>query len=348
MLDNLQPAMSALGFANHLPVWDIILPIGISFYTFASLSYTIDVYRNEIRGDCGLLDYALFVGFFPHLVAGPIVRARLLLPQIAQPRHATVDQFVWGLSLTCIGLFAKVVLADSVFAPVVEQVYAEPGSFSALDTWAAVLGFTGQIYFDFSGYSLCAIGLALCFGFEFPDNFRYPYAARSFSDFWRRWHITLSSWLRDYLYIPLGGSLHGNLKTYRNLMLTMLIGGLWHGASWNFVIWGGLHGTYLAAERWLRDRRHTIGEAEGPAIGATLLVFFAVTLTWIPFRAQDLGVATRILSGLFDWRNPHHVRFGSTAICYAAITGTILWQFFRRDSSLEQLFGKLNGLAQTS
>ncbi|HEV2332175.1 MAG TPA: MBOAT family O-acyltransferase, partial [Gammaproteobacteria bacterium] len=191
LLDNTRHLLAMLGVHYSPPAFDVVLPIGISFYTFASLSYTIDVYRREVAGDSGYLDYALFVSFFPHLVAGPIVRAKQLLPQIREPRQPSRDQLGWGLTLVCIGLFSKAVLADYVFAPVVDELYGNPASHNAATAWAAMLGFSGQIYFDFSGYSLCAIGLALCFGFEFPDNFRYPYAARSFSDFWRRWHITL-------------------------------------------------------------------------------------------------------------------------------------------------------------
>jgi len=213
LLQTTATLLAAIGVHYAPPAFDIVLPIGISFYTFASLSYTIDVYRREVKGDWSLADYALFVSFFPHLVAGPIVRARLLLPQIVVPRSPTRDQIGWGFMLVVIGLFMKSVLADRVFAPVVDQVYSDPSRFGTLDTLTAVLGFSGQIYYDFAGYSLCAIGLALCFGFEFPDNFRFPYAARGFSDFWRRWHISLSSWLRDYLYIPLGGSKGGELKT---------------------------------------------------------------------------------------------------------------------------------------
>ena len=198
-----------------------------------------------------------------------------------------VAGLVWGLALVAFGLFSKVVLADSIFAPVAEQVFATAASVSATDAWAGVLGFSGQIYFDFSGYSLCAIGLALCFGFEFPDNFRYPYAARGFSDFWRRWHITLSTWLRDYLYIPLGGSAEGRAKTYRNLMLTMLLGGLWHGASWMFVAWGGLHGAYLAIERALRGPRARGSTPTSGGVALPLATFLVVTLTWIPFRAPE-------------------------------------------------------------
>lgn len=239
LLENFILWCATFGVIYHPPELGIILPIGISFYTFASLSYTIDVYRKEIRSDWRFADYALFVSFFPHLVAGPIVRASYLLPQIEKPQLPKMNQIGWGFALVCFGLFAKVVMADSIFAPMVDVVYTHPENFGLLDTWIAVLSFSGQIYYDFSGYSLCAIGLAMSFGFWFPNNFRYPYGAQSFSDFWRRWHISLSTWLRDYLYIPLGGNRHGELRTYLALFMTMLLGGLWHGASWMFVLWGG-------------------------------------------------------------------------------------------------------------
>ena len=193
--------------------------------------------------------------FFPHLVAGPIMRPTELVPQFEEPRQAKANQIFFGLALLTLGLFQKVVLADGFLAPVVEAVYDAHGKVPGmLDSWVATLAFAGQIFCDFAGYSTSAIGVALCLGFAMPDNFRFPYGAVGFSDFWRRWHITLSSWLRDYLYIPLGGNRHGQARTYTALMGTMLLGGLWHGANWTFVVWGGLHGLYLSAERWLRAR----------------------------------------------------------------------------------------------
>jgi D-alanyl-lipoteichoic acid acyltransferase DltB (MBOAT superfamily) len=347
LLDNTRLLLGSFGVHYAPPPLDIVLPIGISFYTFASLSYTIDVYRKEIDGDAPYLDYALFVSFFPHLVAGPIVRARQLLPQIKTPRSASRDQLGWGLCLVVIGLFTKTVLADSVFAPVVDAAYANtaPG---ALESWAAVLGFSGQIYCDFAGYSLCAIGLALCFGFEFPDNFHYPYAARGFSDFWRRWHITLSSWLRDYLYVPLGGNRRGEIRTYVNLMLTMLIGGLWHGAAWTFVIWGGLHGAYLALERALRGGRR---DAMLPASRDwlfTAFTFLMVTLTWIPFRAHDAHTAAAVFGGL--WRPDLSAGQGldSLLLCYASMALLLIWQSMNRDISLEQRFAGFSTTLQAT
>ena len=346
LLQNTQRLLALLGVHYAPPALDIVLPIGISFYTFASLSYTIDVYRKEIEGDAPFLDYALFVSFFPHLVAGPIVRARQLLPQIKTPRSVSRDRLGWGLCLVIIGLFTKTVLADTLFAPVVDAAYADP-VLGAFETWGAVLGFSGQIYCDFAGYSLCAIGLALCFGFEFPDNFRYPYGARGFADFWRRWHITLSTWLRDYLYIPLGGNRHGEWRTYLSLFLTMLIGGLWHGASWMFVLWGGLHGIYLAAERRLRgaDRGVPLSSRMQDRM-LTAFTFLVVTLTWIPFRARDPHTAAAVFGGLFDMQAPVRQGMGALLACYAAVAVLLTWQWLNRDLSLEQRFQRLSPSVQ--
>ena len=347
LLQNFQWLLTGIGVHYQPPSMDIILPVGISFYTFASLSYTIDVYRREVKGDWGFLDYALFVSFFPHLVAGPIVRARQLLPQFIEPRKPNADQIGWGLTLVCLGLFSKAVLADAIFAPVVDAVYAN--SVAAVDAWAGVLGFSGQIYCDFSGYSLCAIGLALCFGFEFPDNFRYPYAARGFSDFWRRWHMTLSSWLRDYLYIPLGGNQSGSARTYVNLLLTMLIGGLWHGASWMFVLWGGLHGMYLAAERKLRAWRPgaALLERHGD-IGLTLVTFLIVTLTWIPFRAKDPATAGKVFGALFNFDVAPMPGRTPILLCYVMMAVLLAWHLANRDGSLEERFSKLGSVTQAA
>lgn len=346
LLANFQTTAAIFGIDYRPPALDIVLPVGISFYTFASLSYTIDVYRREIRGDWSFLDYALFVSFFPHLVAGPIVRAFQLLPQMETPRQTSNDQFGWGIVLLALGLFSKVVMADSIFAPLVDQVYANPVQYGATDFWCVVFGFAGQIYYDFSGYSLCAIGIALCFGFEFPDNFRSPYAARSFSDFWRRWHISLSTWLRDYLYIPLGGSRDGALFTQRNLLLTMLIGGLWHGASWMFVLWGGLHGLYLVIERAVRGWVAVLSPNPWVDGMMTLVVFVIVALTWIPFRAPTWEVFKQIVAGLIRWDSPMMLEPLLVALSWAAILVTVRWHFMLRDSSLEAEFGKLGLVTQ--
>jgi D-alanyl-lipoteichoic acid acyltransferase DltB (MBOAT superfamily) len=239
--------------------------------------------------------------------------------------------------LLCIGLFQKAVMADALFAPIVDAVYADPQSYGALDAWAAVLGFSGQIYYDFSGYSLCAIGIALCFGFEFPDNFRHPYAARGFSDFWRRWHISLSTWMRDYLYIPMGGG--RGAAWPRNLLVTMLVVGLWHGASWMFVLWGGLHGVYLALERaWNKAMRLTTATVAESRLAWTLLTFAVVTLTWIPFRAPDAGAAFAIAQGLLALQRPSSLETLQLVACFGAISGTLYWQIQLRDVALARWY----------
>lgn len=335
-LHTAQDVMSAFGVSYMPPAWNIVLPVGISFYTFASLSYTIDVYRREIPGDASLRDYALFVAFFPHLVAGPIVRARALLPQIATPRNVTPEHVAYGMVLVLIGLFCKDVLADRLFAPVVDAVYGTPSAFGIVGGLAAFFGFAGQIYFDFGGYSLCAIGLAMCFGFAFPDNFRFPYGARGFSDFWRRWHISLSTWLRDYLYVPLGGNRGGRWRTHRNLLITMLLGGLWHGASWMFVIWGALHGLYLVAERALRSRWTGRTNVAVDAM-VTILTFVLVCVAWVAFRAPNLSSAWAYLGTFARWRDG----YADEWLALAAALCMFAWHWRMRDRSLDEWLATL-------
>jgi alginate O-acetyltransferase complex protein AlgI len=284
LLENWQLLMTAVGIDFRPPPWSIVLPVGISFYTFQTMAYSLDVYLRRAEPSRSFTDFALFVTFFPQLVAGPIVRPTQLIPQFARPRRATSDQLIWGLGLITLGLFQKVVVADGLLAPAADKVFGSPEVLLFTDAWLGTLAFSGQIFCDFAGYSTTAIGVALCLGFSLPDNFRFPYAAIGFSDFWRRWHISLSTWLRDYLYVPLGGNRKGALRTYANLMTTMLLGGLWHGASWNFVAWGGLHGLYLAAERWLVRRRAGGGSGAGPVnrICLGLLTYVLVNLTCQP------------------------------------------------------------------
>ncbi|HEY4965896.1 MAG TPA: MBOAT family O-acyltransferase, partial [Puia sp.] len=253
ILENFTHLVNAIGFNYHPAKPNIILPAGISFYTFTTLCYTIDMYRRESKPVKSLLDFSLFVTFFPHLVAGPIVRPPQLVPQFESPRKANTQQLIQGLFLLSLGLFMKVFLADGMLSVPASSVFGSQDPLKTLDAWMGVLAFSGQIFFDFAGYSSCAIGAALCLGFVLPQNFLFPYAAVGFTDFWRRWHITLSSWLRDYLYIPLGGNRNGKWRTYFNLMVTMLLGGLWHGANWTFVVWGALHGFYLWVEKAYRD-----------------------------------------------------------------------------------------------
>jgi alginate O-acetyltransferase complex protein AlgI len=289
----------ALGMAWTPSDAGIALPIGISFYTFMTISYTIDVYLRRAAPARSFLDYALYVTFFPHLVSGPIVRATELVPQFESPRRANGAQFGWGLALTALGLFEKVVIADGALAPVVDKVYSA-ATVSAGDAWSGTIAFAGQIFCDFAGYSTAAIGVALCLGFALPDNFRFPYAAIGFSDFWRRWHISLSTWLRDYLYIPLGGNRHGPVRTHANLMLTMLIGGLWHGASWTFVVWGGLHGLYLVGERVVRRLvpASPLWDSAFARAFLMLVTFVLICFAWVFFRASTFDGAFRICAAM--------------------------------------------------
>ncbi len=288
------------------PHLDILLPVGISFYTFHSLSYTLDIYRGVLQPTRSLRDFALAVSFFPQLVAGPIVRAGDFLPQLVRPPRLRIGQFMWGLLLMTLGLFEKIVLADTMLAGSADRIFGYAGPLVALDSWLGVIAFAGQIFFDFAGYSTCAIGAALCLGFHLKDNFRFPYAAIGFSDFWRRWHISLSTFLRDYLYIPLGGNRVAWTRAAINLVIVMFLGGLWHGAAWTFVVWGLLHGFYLVIEHASRaligERAWTANFAVKLLLG--LITYGAVCLAWVFFRASDFTIATRMLRGMFGG-HPH-------------------------------------------
>jgi alginate O-acetyltransferase complex protein AlgI len=258
------------------------------------------VYRRDLKPARSFLDFAVFVSFFPQLVAGPIVRASDFLYQLEKERFIEARALGWGMFLMTLGLFQKMVLADGFLAPTADAVFGSPGPTSQLDSWLGVIAFAGQIFCDFAGYSTCAIGLSLCFGFHLVDNFRFPYAAVGLRDFWRRWHISLSTWLRDYLYVPLGGNRHGPARTYLALLGTMVLGGLWHGASWNFVVWGTLHGLYLVIERLVVRR---IGDAAWarsfPArLFGGVLTYALVCLAWVFFRAKDLPTSAMITASM--------------------------------------------------
>jgi alginate O-acetyltransferase complex protein AlgI len=287
-------ALNGIGLGSPLPLVQIVLPIGISFFTFQSISYVVDVYRGDAR-PVALGDFAILQAFFPHLVAGPIVRVGEFVPQLRAPRDPRAVLAGPGLFLIAGGLIKKTVVADELARRIVNPVFGDPGAHSGVEALLAIYGFAAQIYCDFSGYTDMAIGLALLLGFKLPQNFDRPYLATSLRVFWHRWHMTLSRWLRDYLYVPLGGNRHGERETYRNLMLTMLLGGLWHGAAWTFLIWGGIHGGALAAERRLRDRFDT---ARVPAWLGWLVTFHVVCLAWVFFRAPDLGTAFEVLGRL--------------------------------------------------
>jgi D-alanyl-lipoteichoic acid acyltransferase DltB (MBOAT superfamily) len=297
-----------VGLDLPLSLKSIVLPVGVSFFTFMAISYVVDAYRGEFEPTT-LEKFAVYLSFFPHLVAGPIVRPSELIPQIETPRNPRRVDTSRAFYLIATGLFKKVVIANYLASSIVDQVFAAPGQHSSLEILIAVYAYAVQIYADFSGYTDIAIGIALLLGFQFPQNFDSPYAAVSVQDFWRRWHMTLSRWLRDYVYIPLGGNRGTSLATYRNLMLTMLIGGLWHGAAWTFVVWGGLHGSALAWERWRRARRapeDAARRATGRSVWvARIVTFHFVCFAWIFFRSDSFGAAWDMIEGLFtNWGEP--------------------------------------------
>ncbi|GAB2601791.1 MBOAT family O-acyltransferase [Spirosoma areae] len=369
LLENFTALLSAMGIVFQAAKPDIILPVGISFYTFVTLSYTLDVYRRKFAPEPSFLNFALFVTFFPHLVAGPIVRPEDLIPQFKTPRRATADQLSWGLFLLSLGLFMKVTIADGLLADTADLIFTLPFPVQMLDAWTGVLAFSGQIFCDFAGYSTCAIGVSLCLGFVLPDNFRYPYAAIGFSDFWRRWHITLSTWLRDYLYIPLGGNRYGSVRTYVNLMITMLLGGLWHGASWTFVVWGALHGLFLCIERlwrgWSARRREKAAERVPESqfisrasvvpvpplsfansftkFGLALLTLLLINITWVFFRATTFKGAMLLLLSMFGVIPNGAAMLTNKAILTVGIVSVVLFicHWLLRDSSLVQLSKRL-------
>ncbi|MDJ0623234.1 MAG: MBOAT family O-acyltransferase [Desulfocapsaceae bacterium] len=324
---------------------NIILPVGISFYTFQSLSYSLDIYRGRLQPWPKFTDFAFYVTFFPQLVAGPIVRAVDFLPQCRKPRRATPYQMGWGLSLLVIGLFEKVILADTLMAPITDTVFADPEGAGTLDAWSGVFGFAGQVFFDFSGYSLCAIGVAMTFGFVLPDNFRFPYAAIGFSDLWQRWHISLSSWLRDYLYISLGGNRKGDLRTFANLMMTMLLGGLWHGAAWTYVAWGGLHGIYLAVERFLVSILGDVAFFKKKFVRALLglLTFILFCLALVFFRSQEFGDAFTLLWVMFWHQKQQLLSQAETLQVMLPLGVLLIGQALMRDSSLEKVAARIPG-----
>jgi alginate O-acetyltransferase complex protein AlgI len=349
-LESLSDLLTRIGFARDLPFLEIILPVGISFFTFHGISYVVDVYRGKIPAEESPLDVFLYISFFPQLVAGPIVRASDFLPQLKTEPRLDRSMVAKGIVLILIGLFKKMVIANYLANELVDGVFFDPTAFSGPDLLLGLYGYAVQIYCDFSGYSDIAIGVAGLLGYHFKPNFAQPYRSASLREFWRRWHISLSSWLRDYLYKPLGGSHHGTAKTYRNLAITMLLGGLWHGAAWTFIIWGAIHGTALAIERMLlaikpqpapafavvgyghgAPGRMLVAGAGGHAFGKALAVFVTfniVCFAWIFFRAESLDIAFDYLRGLSDWSGPV-VR--ATPFLFALVTASLAAHFVSED-----------------
>jgi alginate O-acetyltransferase complex protein AlgI len=304
--ENLQALLAAVGIGVSLPTLHVVLPIGISFYTFMTVSYVIDVYRREIPATTHPIDFAVFVAYFPHLVAGPILRAPVLLPQIALPRQITRDRVAEGLWLIGWGLVKKVFVADNL-APIVDAAFAPGHVPTGGEVLVGVYAFAFQIYSDFSGYSDMARGISLLMGIELNVNFRFPYFVRSPRAFWRHWHISLSTWLRDYLYIPLGGNRGSRARTYRNLMITMMLGGLWHGAAWPFVFWGTYHGALLVAYRalagrWASSRVLAVLERPIWRLAGWALMFHLTCYGWLLFRARSAAQVGDMTMALANWR----------------------------------------------
>lgn len=341
-MDSWNALMHALGAhsATYENFLRITLPLGISFYTFQSMSYSIDVYRGDARAIRNWTDFSCYVSMFPQLVAGPIIRFQEVADQIAQRTH-TLQKFARGASFVFLGMAKKILLADP--CGYVADSCFNAGGLGALDAWFGVVAYAFQIYFDFSAYSDMAIGFGLMMGFMFAKNFDSPYISQSITEFWRRWHLSLSNWLRDYLYIPLGGNRKGGGRTYVNLMTVMLLGGLWHGASWNFVIWGGIHGGMLAIERMQgKDSFYR----RLPRILRIAVTFFVVCISWVFFRAADLGAATTYLRSMFGLVDGgatallsaqiHTLYHVGTVILAGAVAwfGTQTWDFTRRLSPL--------------
>lgn len=346
LLENFTLILNSAGVDYQARPMDIILPMGISFYTFQTMSYTIDMYHKKIERARTFLDFALYVTFFPQLVAGPIVRAKDLITQFYKPKKATLNQFIWGIFLLTLGLFQKVVLADTLLSNTADTVFKPGQVLNFWDAWSGTLAFSGQIFFDFAGYSTCAIGIALMLGIILPDNFRYPYASLGFSDLWNRWHISLSSWLRDYLYIPLGGNRLGITRMYVALMLTMLLGGLWHGAAWTFMVWGGLHGTYLILEK-IQKKHFPFKISAWNGLFLAMTTFTCVNFTWVFFRAREFETAWNMIKSML-FLNPESVKIISSfdMIKVFVLIGLLfITHWFMRNTSVKKVSEKISPLS---
>lgn len=319
--------INALVEGNFQPL-DLILPVGISFYTFQSVSYIIDVYRGRVAPTRTWLEYAFFLSFFPALVAGPIVRADYFLPQIAKEHHATRREVWFGLWLILTGVVKKAIVADYI-AQYNDLIFDAPGTYSGFETLMGIIGYTMQIYCDFSGYSDMAIGISLIMGFRLARNFNFPYKATNLTDFWRRWHISLSTWLRDYIYIPLGGNRKGTARTYLNNFATMVIGGLWHGAAWRFVFWGAMHGAGLAVHKATKPWMERRGDSRLIRWGGWLVTMLFVMVMWVFFRASSWTDAGILLShAVADFDLSYAVPFASARVIWLVLMLFIIVSHF--------------------
>jgi alginate O-acetyltransferase complex protein AlgI len=342
---------------THFPAFNILLPIGISFFTFTQIAYLVDSYAGKVR-ERNPVHYALFVTYFPHLISGPVLHHAEMMPQFGRPKTYTPDplNFAIGTAFLAVGMTKKVLFADSA-APIANEVFTtDPALLTTATAWLGTLAYTLQIYFDFSGYSDMAVGLSLLFGVRLPYNFNSPYKARNIIDFWRRWHMTLSRFLRDYLYVPLGGNRLGIGRRYLNLIITMLLGGLWHGASWTFVVWGGLHGVYLMinhAWRHMSERARSSSVAASPALNklgagvSTLVTLIAVIVAWTFFRADSVSRATHLIGAMFAGRGASSQLAGHLAEFAWIAAGLGVALFFPNSQQLidGKLTAKLVGMS---
>ncbi|MEM9903431.1 MAG: MBOAT family protein, partial [Cyanobacteria bacterium P01_D01_bin.44] len=318
--------LSSIGWT--ISMLDIVLPVGISFITFQALAYVIDIYRGETRSAKNIWEFALLTAFFPQLVAGPIIKARQFLPELQKKVILKRENLLQGGQLFMLGFFRKVMIADRL-ALFVDTVFAAPQDYSTVTLWLVTIAYAIQIYCDFSGYSDMAIGTAKCLGYDSPINFNVPYRSRSITEFWRRWHISLSTWLREYLYIPLGGNRKGKLRQYLNLMIVMLLGGLWHGASWNFVLWGGLHGVALATHKFYADylRSRLQIPPSLHTVLAWLVTLLFIGLTWVLFRASDFAIASAMVKKMFALTDTAGINWYATSL-WLSLPAMVLADYF--------------------
>jgi D-alanyl-lipoteichoic acid acyltransferase DltB (MBOAT superfamily) len=333
-IDSTETLLNNLGLEINTWTLNIILPVGISFYTFQTLSYTIDVYRKRIKPTNDFLAFAAFVSFFPQLVAGPIERASHLLPQFLKPRKLSFNQFGLGSKIFLWGLFKKVVVADNL-APYVNIVFENQAIYGGFVNVIAIVFFAFQIYCDFSGYSNMAIGLAKMFGFDLMQNFNVPYFATTLKTFWQKWHISLSTWFRDYVYIPLGGNRAGNARMYMNLVITFLVSGFWHGANWTFVIWGGIHGLFFIVEGVLIGTKRDTWLKQFLGLITT---FAVVCFAWIFFRAQDFTHAIEFIQNTFSLEYSHVLKPYRLVVAFLGISTLIVFDYLKKNKTAKALY----------